>query len=43
MKRSGTSLKFQHLGDSSKLKLVIYADVVHRNLSDSANQKGCLL
>ena len=43
LKQSNNPLKFQHLGDISKLRFIIYADAAHGNLVNSASQEGYLI
>ena len=42
LKQSNNTLKFQHLGDISKLKFIIYADAAHGNLVNGVSQEGYL-
>ena len=43
LKQSNISLTFWYLGEISKLKLVIYADVAHGNLANGATQEDYLI
>ena len=43
LKQSNISLTFQYLGETSKLKLVIYADAAHGILENGVSQKGYLI
>ena len=43
LKQSNNPLKFQYLGDISKLRFIIYADAAHRNLVNGASQEGYLI
>ena len=43
LKQSNNPLKFQHLGDISKLRFIIYADAAHGNLVNGASQEGYLI
>ena len=39
LKQSNNPLKFQHLGDISKFRFIIYADAAHGNLVNGASQE----
>ena len=43
LKQSNNPLKFQYLGDISKLRFIIYADAAHGNLVNGASQEGYLI